>query len=161
MALTDYQVECRDVVVKGKPLFTVQGLSLEGLTVLVRTHLPDLEHIFNLVVAGGDFGETLDASFDNIALSLVANAPGLTANIIAVASGEADIEAATDAARRLPFPVQMDALIHIGELTFEEVGGIKKCGEALATILAQLQVGRKLKAQAASSSTTTTESDAM
>lgn len=158
MALTDYQVERRDVVVKGKPLFQVQGLSLEGLSILVRTHLPDLEAIFDLVSRTGDLSQVADQSFDTIALTLVANAPGLTANIIAVASGEADIEAATNAARRLPFPAQMEALIHIGELTFEEVGGIKKCGEALVKILDQIQVGRHLRA--ASSSITTTESDA-
>lgn len=161
MALADYQPERRDVLLRGKPLFSVQGLSLEGLALLVRTHLPDFEGIFDLLGMGENLQQSVDLSMDRVALRLVTSAPGLTANIIAVASGE-DLDVAIEHARKLPFPLQLEALIQIGELTFEEVGGIKKCGETLAILLTKLRMGRSpvtAETHKVDSSTSTKASD--
>ena len=74
MALSDYQPERREVIVNGKPLFSVEGLSFDGLEKLVRTHVADMEGIFDLILVGEKPGDTLNASLANLALALVTKA---------------------------------------------------------------------------------------
>lgn len=163
MALSDYTPESREVIVKGKALFSVEGLSLGGLEQLVRTHMPDLESVFDIIILGEKPGQTLTASLVAIATGIVSRAPGLASNIIAVACTEPTTEELVKQARRLPFPVQVDALIKIGELTFEENGGVKKSLESLVTLLARMRATGMPNQEAlrATSSGTTTASDEM
>lgn len=139
MALSDFIPERRPVLVNGKPLFSVEGLSLDTLAVLVKTHLPDLEHVFDIIVKGERADETLAEQLARVSIGLASQAPGLVANIIAVSSGEPVTDDLIRMARRLPFPVQVDALTSIGSMTFEEVGGVKKAAESLMTLLAHLR----------------------
>jgi hypothetical protein len=135
MALHDYQPERREVIVNKKPLFQVQGLSLDDLSLLVRTHLPDLENITDILMG---VATAPGASLGAAAISLVSEAPGLVANTIAVASGEQDLDALIVQARRLPFPVQVDALEKILDMTFQEVGGVKKFTEIILQMWAKV-----------------------
>lgn len=139
MALSDYTPECRQVMHHGKPLFTVEGLSLETLAVLVKTHLPDLESVFDIVLKGEHEEETYQDQLSRIATGLALSAPGLVSNIIAVSSGEELTEDLVRVAGRLPFPVQVQAMIDIGSLTFDEAGGIKKSIESLMILLVRLR----------------------
>lgn len=139
MALSDYQPERREVIVNGKPLFSVEGLSFDGLEKLVRTHVADMEGVFDLILVGEKPSDTLNASLASMALALVTKAPGLAANIIAIASGEEITDQLIASARRLPFPNQVEALVTIGELTFEENGGVKKSVESLFSLLSRLR----------------------
>jgi hypothetical protein len=139
MALSDFIPERRPVLVNGQALFSVEGLSLETLAVLVKTHLPDLEHVFDIIVKGERVDETFPEQLIRVSLGLATQAPGLVANIIAVASGEPINDELIRTARRLPFPVQVDALTTIGSMTFEEVGGVKKAAESLMSLLARLR----------------------
>jgi len=139
MALSDYKPESRQVSVKGKPLFVVEGLSLDTLAVLVKTHMPDFDAIFEIVMAGEKANEPFADHLQRVSQSIVMQAPGLAANIIAIASTEELTEDLVRSARSLPFPVQVDALMNIGELTFEEVGGIKKAMESLMALLMRLR----------------------
>lgn len=139
MALSDYVPERRPVVVNGKPLFAVEGLSFDTLAVLVKTHMPDFDAIFGTIQDGEIRGEDRLAHLQRVSQNIVLQAPGLAANIISVASGEPLDEKLVAAARRLPFPAQVEALMNIGELTFEEVGGIKKAVESLTALLMRLR----------------------
>ena len=139
MALTDFVPESRPVVVNGKPLFNVEGLSLDTLAVLVKTHLPDFESIFDIIENGEQRNEKLIDHLQRVSQGIVMQAPGLAANIIAVCSGEEVTEDLVKTARRLPFPIQVDALMQIGAMTFEEVGGIKKAAETLMVLLMRLR----------------------
>lgn len=139
MALADYVPESRPVMVKGKPLFNVEGLSLDTLAVLVKTHMPDFDAIMDIVTKGERVTETFLDQLQRVSQSIVVQAPGLAANIIAVASTEELTEELIATARRLPFPVQVDALMQIGALTFEEVGGVKKAMESLMALLMRLR----------------------
>jgi hypothetical protein len=139
MALSDYQPERREISVNGKPLFFVEGFSFESLEKLARTHMPDLESIFDLVLVGDTPVTTLNASIGAMAIALVQKAPGLTANIIALSTGEPVTEDLINTARKLPFPVQIDALVKIGEITFEENGGVKKSMDSLLDLLAKIR----------------------
>lgn len=139
MALSDYIPECRPVSIKGKVLFKVEGLSLDTLAVLVKTHLPDLEGVFDIVLKGERENESFRDQLFRISSGLAVKAPGLVANIIAIASTEELTEDLIRTAGRLPFPVQVHALTEIGSLTFEEAGGVKKSIESLMILLARLR----------------------
>lgn len=139
MALTDFIPERCPVLVNGKALFSVEGLSLDTLAVLVKTHLPDLEFVFDIVMQNQRENDTLRDQLTRMAMSLAGQAPGLVANIIAVASGEEVTHELIAIARRLPFPVQVDAMISIGTMTFDEAGGVKKAMESLMLLLARLR----------------------
>lgn len=134
MGLADYQPETRVIVVKGGS-FTVKGLSLTEVTTLIRYHLPDVEAIFDLgsEVMGGKADITED-DLRRLAIAFAEQAPGFMANLIALASGDTS-EKAINGAQSLPFPIQVKALVDIAELTFDEVGGIKKAMESVAGLL--------------------------
>ena len=149
MALSDYKPERREILVKGEPLFSVQGLSLDTLAVLVRTHMPDFEAVFDLLTQGETPTEDFFSQISRIAVSIARQAPGLAANIIAVCSGEEVTEALVATARRLPFPTQVEAMTNIGDLTFREAGEVKKSLESLMSLIAALRMQGEKKTAAA------------
>jgi hypothetical protein len=128
MGLSNYKPESHQVVLQGGS-FQVEGLSLEDVSVLVREHLPDLEGLFDIFQKAN-----VSASTDLVPVvqSLVSQAPGFAANLIAIASREPD--AAANAAK-IPFPKQVEIILAIGDLTFKETGGIKKSWELVAALL--------------------------
>lgn len=128
--LADFKQEWRDVAFKGGG-FRVRGLSLDDLSVLVRTHLPDLKAVFAHYSAGNERGE----SIDDIVVSFVRDTPGMAAHLIAMAAGE---ESAVEQARKLPFPLQVDAVVNILQLTFEDVGGPKNVGPLLMRLVSSV-----------------------
>lgn len=126
MGLADYRPETAAIVFKGGS-FNVKGLNLEDVSLLIRTHLPDMESLFDMYQQStGDVFS--NGAAERLILKLAKDAPALTANIIACASGEPD---SVDAARSLSLPLQVQALTHIGRLTFEDAGGPKNFFEAL------------------------------
>jgi hypothetical protein len=141
MALSDYTPESREVALGQGKSFHVSGLSLQHIEILVRTHLPDLEELLDVFMSeGGNFeGEDLK----KLGITLASRAPGFVANVIALGAGETD---ATATAAKLPFPIQLQALADVFEITFTEVGGIKKFMETVAALLGQmnLKIPKKL-----------------
>jgi hypothetical protein len=133
MPLAGYQPARREIKV-GAESFHVRGLGLTDISVLVREHFPDLDAVFDLFQSGFD---GMDAEqIQNLAMVVVSQAPGLAANIIATAAGEGD---ASDA-EQLPAPVQIKALVDIGDLTFQDVGGPKKGLELVMALLQKTEV---------------------
>lgn len=128
MGLADYQPETRVIPLKNSS-FEVRGLSLEDFTTLVRHHLPDLEALYDLgsSVLGGKVDPT-NEDLTKLAIVLSEQAPGFVSNLIALAAGDHS-EKAVAAARTIAFPLQVKTLVDIAELTFDEVGGIKKAME--------------------------------
>ena len=135
MSLADFQPE--RITVKSKNFsMAVRGLSLIDCSALLRTHMSDLESLFEMYEQ-----EAQGLSFGNVAVAryatrLISDAPGLVAHIIALACDEPE---QLDNARRLPMIVQINALKAIGTLTFEEVGGVKKLIEELSGLVNQVR----------------------
>lgn len=130
MSLADYQPARTTVPFKGGS-FDVRGLSADDLGVLLKHHLPDLDRLFELYAEGVDerlavFGTA------QYAMKLVQDAPGLTAHVIALATDEDEV---VDKARRLPIPVQVEALKAIVHLTFDEAGGPKNFFESMKNLV--------------------------
>lgn len=135
MSLADFQPETLTVTYK-KTKFDVRGLSLIDLSSLLRTHMNDLESLFDMYEQ-----ESQGLNFGNIALAkyatrLIADAPGLVSHIIALACDEPD---QVNQAQRLPMITQIEALKKIGTLTFEEVGGVKKLIEEMGNLVGQFR----------------------
>lgn len=131
MAFSDYQPERRAVTVKGQELGQVQGLSLESLATLVQTHLPDMEAVVE-IFDRNNAGQLVTAQeWLKLAVPLISQAPGLAANIIAIAGDE---PTAAPMIQKWPGSVQAAALFDIFELTFSEVGQVKKLVGLIATI---------------------------
>lgn len=137
MGLKEYQ-PLRHEIVLGGSSFHVRGLSLDDVSRLVNHHLPDLEALFELVASS----DKID--FDNLrplVVPIIQQAPGLAANLIALAADEPD---EAQRAATLPFPVQVDTLVKIGDLTFHEVGGVGKAMETITALLSKTSLKPKL-----------------
>lgn len=117
--------------------FDVRGLSLLDVATLINTHMPDMDAVFDLV-SGVEVKNVEE--LQPLIMAVVSQAPGLAANVIALAAGEGD---ASDA-ELLPAPVQVKALIEIGNLTFAEVGGVGKAWEMVADLLKTLKTKPQL-----------------
>lgn len=134
MALVDYQPTRVTIDFKDGS-FQVRGLGLVDLGVLLKDHLDDLDALIALYEK--DVREDVQAAATaQYAVSLVREAPGLVANVIALASDEPD---SVDQARSLSMPLQVKALSEIGRLTFEESGGPKNFFESLKKLFGSMR----------------------
>lgn len=136
MALSNYKAATRSFPLGDEPL-VIKGLSLVDMTTLIRHHLPDLEALVDLASQTLSGRKELNESDMNVlAISLAEHAPGFVGNLIATAEvgGKKD-QASAEAAMTLPFPLQIELLVAIADLTFNEVGGIKKAFERVAALL--------------------------
>lgn len=135
MALSDLDIPSREIIV-GKGSFVVFGLSLAAVSKLVQSHLADLEILFDMlsqVTAGNTEGITED-TIKSVISELTTELPHLAANIILLAANETD-QKAVDNVLMLPAPIQIDALLAVYSLTFEDIGGIKKLWQMIAPML--------------------------
>ncbi len=134
MALAEYKKQTRAFELKGGS-FQVEGLSFDTFAKLIREHLSDIESIINLIEsATTGTADLSELNLERIVIAAAEEAPTLVANIIALASGETDPRT-VDNARNLPFPVQVDVLLAVVELTFSDVGGIKKAWETITSLM--------------------------
>lgn len=108
------------VVSVGDEVFVVSGITANQVFNLYRRHREDLSTLFDTLAGRG----TIEASdVLNSVEGIIAMFPDLVAEVIAMASGDKPedgdgwLEALTMAAA-LPFPIQTEALLKIGELTF-------------------------------------------
>lgn len=101
--------------------FDVRGVSLPDLSALMQKHARAITALYSKYAKGdADFEKGLES---DVAAALIAEVPALVASIIAqVSDGVMDDETAA----RLPLPVQTDALVSIGELTFSGEGALEK-----------------------------------
>lgn len=139
MALSDFRPERREVKFKGGS-FSVRGLTLDDISRLIAVHYDDLGRLVELYE---EFSQQTfqRLSTDQFVLKLTKDAPALVGSIITLAADEADDPQAEAAARQLPFPTLVEALLAVGKLTFEEAGGWKRfletCGSLLGGALPQ------------------------
>ena len=129
MGLADYTPARETVEFKGGSM-TIRGVALDDVALLMRGHLPDIDALVE-IFAKQVPSEIETVAFAQHAMALVREAPGLVANLIALAADEPDCVAQ---ARSLPLPVQITLVEKIGRLTFEESGGPKNFFESLGNL---------------------------
>lgn len=132
MGLKNYKPRRHEFDIGGGESHSVRGLTFDDISLLVQHHLPDLEELFDLFA---ELDGQTDQQFETVVVNLLQRAPGLAANIIAVAGDEPD---APQQAAMLPAPLQMEMLLKIGTFTFEEVGGVKKGMGSIAALLKKM-----------------------
>lgn len=148
MALTDYQPERRVVPLRGDATTEVSGISLNQFAELMRVHFDDLEAIVGVIESTiqGEIDLT-ESQFGSIVSSILRQFPQLVANLIALACDQEELELLKPEVRRvelerkvkharmLSAPLQFELLRHIADLTFNEVGGVKKGLEIVTHLL--------------------------
>lgn len=137
MPLAGYQPERRQIALAGDNSFSVRGLSLSDISVLVREYYDELDALIEIFDASND-----GTNWKPVVVSLVSQAPGFAATVIAMASDEGNEVIPT--VQRLPAPTQIKALTDIGELTFTEVGGVGKAVELVAGLLKKTKMDQKV-----------------
>lgn len=135
MSLSEFAPETLQVKTK-RATFDVRGLSFLDLAELLKVHHNDLESLFALYEKDSAAGAISNIAMARYATTLIKEAPGLVAHIIALAADEPTM---VDNASRLPLLAQTDALQKIGKLTFEEVGGVKKLFQMIGNLATDLR----------------------
>lgn len=122
----------------GDTEFEVRGLSSTDIGVLIERNIDDLVSLFDMFQS-----QKSDINESEI-ISAIVKLPRMTVAAIVLASTEdADMEVLANAARQLPLPVQIDALMKIGKLTFEDAGGLGKFIGNLKGLVEKAKVTRK------------------
>lgn len=124
MGLKDLKLLRDTVEIPGGESFSVRGLSYADLTQLLGKHGEVLSEFFQAVV-NGDV-QAAPEDFGVLAGNVVMRAPAMAADIICLATDEADDPEAFGIALSLPFPKQTEALSKIGKLTFATEDDVKK-----------------------------------
>ena len=144
MALRGYVPETASVYLPDGNSFAVRGLSLEDISILLRTHYAPIKMLFDkyagqsalLGVAQAATEEPVGlGSLEAVALEMIQVAPGLLADAIALAADEPG-EAAT--VRKLPASNQVDAAEKIILLTLKAEGGLEKLVETVSRLTASV-----------------------
>ena len=119
-SLADLRLPTEEVEIPGQDVtITVRGLSLTDASEILRRHGEALTHIYQTKVADSEDLPTPSV----VAQALMLTAPQAVAEIIALAN---DNPQAVETVRRLPVPVQIDALSKIAALTFHSEAEVKK-----------------------------------
>jgi len=119
MGLHNLVIPTETIKIPGNDDLVVRGLGADSIIFLVRHHSETLENLYGGVTEG-----TIDT--DNpeaLALALANQSPNLIAMIIACGVGEPE---QWETAGKLPFSIQIDALIKIGRLSLSAEGGLEK-----------------------------------
>lgn len=145
MGLRDLRLPTAEVKTQGGT-FSVRGLGFADISVLFTNHAETLAPLYAAHVVGED--NLTDDGFKGVGLLLIQAAPEAVAEMIALAS---DDPGSVDIARNLPLPVQLDAVIKIGGLTFGGEDDVKNFAEtAIAAMQRATGVLTKLQVTVAS-----------
>lgn len=129
MTLASFTPATAEIKHRDRTVFSVRGLSLSDLSILMRTHLPDIQLALTLWQQYQADGA--DGDIAPVLLGLATDAPEIVAHLIALA---ADSPEASAQAKQLPLPLQLEALAHLFRLTFEEYGGLEKMTATLGML---------------------------
>jgi hypothetical protein len=119
-------------ILAGDQKVRLRALNVNDLSLLIEAHGDSLRELWDAWAAAKD-APTEASRADRLWLMLVQRFPAVTASIIAVSADEPDAE---DQARALSFATQLDAVVKIARLTFEEVGGL---GNFLSSLTVAVQ----------------------
>jgi hypothetical protein len=128
MSLSQVVIETRNIKFKGGE-FSLSGLTFNELTGILLRDGDEVSAAYKLFEKhAGPNVENGEEGMQKFGLALVNLLPDLTAKLIAASCGEPEAWAV---ARKLPAPIQTEALVAIAQLTFEEPAAVKKFIENL------------------------------
>lgn len=137
----DFEGLTREIKLPNGVMLVVRGLALSDVTRIFRAHADDIETMFSsfsqdkdAIVPTGDPKYAQTAVATKFGGELLSNFPMVAADIIAYAADEPTL---AHKARKLPFPIQLEALQAIAELTFTEEDALKKVAEIVIQMVAK------------------------
>jgi hypothetical protein len=139
MALRDYKPKTDTISIGDGDPIKIRGINVRDLSILFDSHRDDLTMLYSLWNSA-EMAPTGEARVNRVLVEAIHAAPGMTAAVIAVACDEPD---AAGVAASLPFPTQLDALVKITRLTFEESGGMGNFFASLGSMIAGLGLGSR------------------
>ena len=122
----------------GETAFDVRGLSFHDISDLMTGNQDDLVELVTMYVQTAEQGEDpMAGGTAGVAFlqKVVHELPSLVAKVVAIAADEPDSYAVVE---KMPFPAQLEAILAVGQMTFEDEDGLKKFGENILTLLAAL-----------------------
>lgn len=128
MSISDLDLSAfQDSVTVAGKTFTVSGLTFDALeAVLIGEGMNEARELFDtLKLSGGDVLSDMETL--RMAMKI---APNLLCRIIAYAAGEPE---AFSIVKKMPLPVQVDALVKIFRLTFVDMDNFENFVKALTT----------------------------
>lgn len=145
--------------------FQVRGLTGSHFSMLIESNLDAFEVIFGVFDEAMKSADNPDKlTSDNIQswlVQVIKNVPRLAPSVIAFATDEdSSFEDKLNGAMSLPMPLQIEAIMEIARLTFDEVGGVKKFISQIRSLVPAKIAGKKTTLAKALSSGSTTAPDA-
>lgn len=135
MSLRDYVVASRIVTIKGENKLALRGLGFDDIQHLLVNRDGLIAAALELFENGFDVETLTEQQQRGFATKLLTQLPELAGELIALGADEPDM---ADNARRLPAPVQLDALMAVYELTFTEPDSVKNFFGRLADMLSSI-----------------------
>jgi hypothetical protein len=143
MTLASYSPPRKDIAV-GVGSLSLRGLNLDDISLLMSAHSDKLFSAFQQFESIVKSDNPESAVIARLVFDLINEAPQVAADIIALAADEPDHH---QNARKLPFPVQVQALITVANLTFEAGGGLGELKAALVSVGRGLGLDREKVSQ--------------
>ena len=136
MSLRDYVIATRTVTLQGDQKMSVRALGFDDIQNLLINKQGLIDMALELFIENGGKLDTADPQqVREFGTLMLAKLPDLVAELIAIAADEPDLG---HKAKRLPAPVQLDALMGIYELTFTEPDSVKNFFGRLASLLTSI-----------------------
>ena len=136
MSLRDYVVATRTIPLHGDNKLSIRALGFDDIQHLLINRQGLVDTALKLF---GDTGFNPDNADDEqvrfFAGKLLATLPDLVGELIAIAADEPDLG---PKAKRLPAPVQLEALMGVYQLTFTEPDSVKNFFDRLANLMASI-----------------------
>lgn len=133
MSLRDFVISTRTIAIGGDQKFSVRALGFDDIQHFLVARGSLVEQALDLLGGIKDDADSADPEqMRAVGAKLLAALPDLAAEVIAVAADEPDT---APQARRLPAPVQLEALMAVYELTFSEPDSVKKFFDRLADLM--------------------------
>ena len=126
MSLKNYRTPKQSISLPDGTAFNVRGLTFHDLGALLENHREEF------LAAGSVLAKQDAENMGSLATLLAQTVPGLAAVVIAHAADEPD---ASEMVSTLPLPVQLEALLAIGKLTFTDEGAVPKFLAGLGAML--------------------------
>lgn len=128
MSLKDFVIQTKTIKMRAGEL-TLNGLTFNELTALLLNDEEGVHQAYTLYEKYSRQDGSIDmANLKAFGMDLVKKFPDFVARLIALSCGELD---QWPKAARLPAPAQLEALIAVAQLTFEEPSAVKKFIEQL------------------------------
>ncbi len=136
MSLRDYVIATRTVALHGDNKLSIRALGFDDIQHLLINRHGLIDSALKLFGDSGfDAERANEQEVRSFAAKMLATLPELVAELIAIAADEPDL---ADKAKRLPAPVQLEALMAAYQLTFTEPDSVKNFFDHLADLISSI-----------------------